>query len=302
MKYYNLELRRFGIASFLSLTLISFCLLLFLFSSSDAYELVKTEQKTFNLRSGSTLQMTVDIGNIKLIIWDEEKVFVQIRKWVDASSESQAEKKMQKLEVDFIEENNLLVISQLNRQDKSFFSNVLKKTGLKKKSSSRIDFVLKVPSRLTVIIDHTKGKIEIDSLLGTIEIKQDEGELFLNELSLDKLDLHLGSVQTKIQKLKGQNNSSTSFRQSYERLRQLLRILHRTIRQRTRNLKTPKSHNRPDKKTNRPGRKTSHTARTNRKLIQIQRRRKNLLPRRHPRNGFTNRCSKMDKIRNKLPA
>jgi len=171
--------------------------------SGFAHELVRPEKKTFDLKSGSELRLILDFGDITISTWDKNQVYIEIKKWVEADNLKKAEKKIEELQVEFVHRNDFLEIRELKRTDKGYFSKILKKTGLKKSSSSRIDFLLKVPKHLDIFIDQNTGKIKIDTLHGNLNIEQKKGSLNLNYLSLDKVDLRLRKTQAKIQNLKG---------------------------------------------------------------------------------------------------
>ena len=206
---HRLELRS-GLKRLFFLVFLFSSILIFRISASYTHELVKTEEKTFDLISGSSLEITVSVGNIEISTWNLDKIFVRFRKWTDAGSQHKAQKLMEKLQVEFIQQKDVFEIRQLKQGSGNPFSNLLKKAGLQKSSSSRIDFILRVPRRLKLKINLEAGKIIIDSLAGIFDLKQKKGELQLNSLMVDKIDLDLDDVHANIVNLKGEVSSKAN--------------------------------------------------------------------------------------------
>lgn len=179
-------------------------------TSLSAYELVKTEHRTFSIPLEATLRIIVDVGNVEISGWGKNTVRVQMRKWVNANTRKKAEKKMANLEVEFVQKENSLEIRELNRQENNFLANVLRKTGLKKDSSHRIDFVLTVPSRLSFEIEHGRGKIFLKGIHGNLSVKQREGKFRLSSAALDKVDLRFGRVRARISHLTGDRSPNAN--------------------------------------------------------------------------------------------
>ncbi|HDL19388.1 MAG TPA: hypothetical protein ENH29_10060 [Bacteroidetes bacterium] len=189
-----------------ALILIVFFLLLYTYASS-AHEQVSNKEKTFAFIPGDGLKIDIDLGDVKIVTWQQNKIHVRMRKWVSAGSEKQLVQKMQNLQVEFVSGNHRLEIRQLNRNAKNFLSSILKKTGLKRKPSSRIDLSLQVPRKVALVIILANGNISISALHGNLEIAQKEGELNLDSLYADKIDLRLGNVHSRIENLQGYSSS-----------------------------------------------------------------------------------------------
>lgn len=189
--------------------LIVFFLLCHAYASS-AHEQVLNEEKTFALAPGDGLKIDIELGDIKIVTWEQNKIHVRMRKWVSAGSEKQAEKKMQNLQIEFVNSDHWLEIRQLNREGKNFLSNILKKTGIKKNPSSRIDLSLQVPREVALAIILANGAISISSLHGSLDIVQKEGELNLNSLFVDKIDLRLGNVCSRMKNLQGDSGPNVN--------------------------------------------------------------------------------------------
>ncbi len=168
------------------------------------YELVQTENKDFSLHSGASLSLIVISGNIEVHSWGKEEVHLSMRKWVVADSRQQAEAEMMDLKVEYSQKEDFLEIQQLNREENSYLANLLRKTGLKKEITARIDFALFVPTRIQLRINQYKGKTSVDSLTGNVSVNQKNGVLELNFLSADILDLMLGDVQANLHDLRGE--------------------------------------------------------------------------------------------------
>ncbi len=207
--FHRLELQS-GLKTVFFVVILLSSLLIFGISTSFTQELVQTDEKTFDFKSGSTLLLTLDVGNVEISTWDQDKIHIRLRKWVDAGSRDKAQELMEKLQVEFIQQRDVFEIRQLKQGSGNPFSRLLKITGLKKSASSRIDFILRVPNRLKLQIIKNEGIVIVDSLTGSINLKQKTGELQLNSIFADKIDLDLDEVETKIVNLKGNISTKTN--------------------------------------------------------------------------------------------
>ncbi len=177
-------------------------MLLLIFSVNlYAYEITEKEERTFKFNSGGLLDLTGDDGMIKVTSWDKDEVWVKIVKRAQARSKKEAERLLEKIEVQIEHDNDRLVIRQLRMTDGNKFSlfdlfDPDLWTGLGKRDI-RVDFELKVPPEIKLRIENDEGDINITNFSGDIDVILDEGDLSMDDcnLGMTNIDIDEGDLK-----------------------------------------------------------------------------------------------------------
>ena len=161
-----------------SLLVSFFFLIIFPTQYLWGYETSKTEEKTIPFHSGGKVVLKVNDGDIHIRTWERNEVVIRMTKHAWSSSRHKAEKRLQDLRVEIREDEDLLTIRELHRNDNfmifDLFSNDFWQGQWHKK---QIDFELDVPRQTNIQIDIDDGDIQIEGIEGKLWIESDAGNI-----------------------------------------------------------------------------------------------------------------------------
>ncbi len=171
-----------------------FCLFtctLFFCQSLLGGELKSEEEKTFKMKSGGSITIIGDEGSIRIHSWDKQEVYLKITKRVWDRNSRRAEEIMENLEVEIEHSDNRLYIREIDAHENFRFSNIFHSDKWRRHSEHQVDYDLRVPREINLKIENDEGNVEITEITGSLRLRLDEGDVFLNNLESSKIDVSL---------------------------------------------------------------------------------------------------------------
>ncbi|MCK5146958.1 DUF4097 family beta strand repeat protein [bacterium] len=159
---------------------------------SMADEIRKEEVKTIAFKAGGTIRLSTNEGDINIESWDREEVQIRMIKRVWGRNRQEAEDMLEGIEVAIRKSPGRLVIREIAPDGPRRIS-ILKifNKELWNWRSPVVDFELKVPRNINMRIKGDEGDVELYNLEGKFSIDVDEGNVYLDKLQLENLDLRL---------------------------------------------------------------------------------------------------------------
>lgn len=139
----------------------------------SAQRLEKTAEENFEVSKSTILDVDSKFGNVEVLGWDKDEVFIKAVMWVESKRESYAEDLLDNMDVEiFLEENRIIARSVFadnmsNRNDTRF----------------RIDFSIRVPEYINIELSSKYGSAFIESISGHTDIAVAYGNLKVQELT-----------------------------------------------------------------------------------------------------------------------
>jgi hypothetical protein len=155
-------------------------------SPNRLQELSETEERSFDFRSGGSVQVIGDAGFIRAESWDKEEVFFRYTKRVWDNRRGEAERRLKDLQVEISDQPGQLTIRQVPefREERFHISDLFDPdTWSGSHYSARIDFELRVPRRCHLILEADEGEITVRQIEGEVEADSDEGDIDLDDIS-----------------------------------------------------------------------------------------------------------------------
>lgn len=157
-----------------------------------AQSVKKDFHKEYTTSGSSELKVDNQFGNITVTEWDQNKVVIDVNVAVTASDDSKAQKILDKIDIEFKEEGE--VISAVTKFGEDGKMTV--KSGKSEKQSFKIDYTVKCPKTIKLSLDNQFGDLIIGSLNGIFSADLQFGSL--NAVSLagpeTQLDMQFGKV------------------------------------------------------------------------------------------------------------
>ncbi len=138
-----------------------------------AQRLEKTAEETFSASKSTILDVDSKFGNVEVLSWENDEVFIEALMWVESKRESYAQELLDNMDVEiFVEENRIVARSVFadnmsNRNDTRF----------------RIDFTISVPEYINFELSSKYGSAFIESISGHADIAVAYGNLKIQELT-----------------------------------------------------------------------------------------------------------------------
>ena len=175
--------------------------------TSLASQYKEQETQTFYISKNGTVKLYGDEGNIEVQVWDRDSVQVNMTRRVWARSPERARDILKRMQVEFEESSDLLVIREQDFYKKrnfnffdifdgDFWTDETWRTG-------SIDYVLMVPDMVRLEVHCDEGDINLSGLKNALYLEVDEGDVDIHTLDaeiiyirVDEGDLyldHLGS-------------------------------------------------------------------------------------------------------------
>jgi hypothetical protein len=155
-------------------------------SSIQPDELSKTEERTFDFRSGGTVQVTADAGFIRVESWDKNEVFLRYTKRVWENRHREAERRLEELKVEITDHPDQLIIRQVSDfepRHRDFFDLLDPDRWGRWYYEPRIDFELRVPRQCNLVLETDEGDITVHQVEGGLDANSDEGNVNLEDLA-----------------------------------------------------------------------------------------------------------------------
>lgn len=186
--------------------LIYICLFVFVnqLHATD-YEIVKVDTVEYEVQSDGLLTIRVGTGQLDIKVWDQPRIFIEIKKWVNDDNQEDAEKRLSDLEIEFSNNRSGLLMRELARGSKNPFSSLLRSAGVKSGPKSRIDFRILVPRIMSIDITKEGGDTELNEIHGNLTVNQGKGSLKVAGLGCKRLEMKLDFVRADIGFLNGES-------------------------------------------------------------------------------------------------
>lgn len=178
MKNFKNNLKIFGISIF-ALLLIS--------SNGFATEYTKSTSKSFDVSPGVLLKITTEFGEVKAHNWDKQKISIEATITVDASSQSKADERFKRINLEI--EGGKDLVSILSKIESSFFG--------KASNNISIDFLIYYPADCRLKLDSEFGSAFFEDIKGNTDIKMEYGSFHANNLSSinNQIEISFGKFQ-----------------------------------------------------------------------------------------------------------
>jgi hypothetical protein len=154
-------------------------------SYTEGTSLIEEENLAQNADGVKTLEIVNSAGNINITRSDSRDVAVKFTKKVKGTDENEKKKIMENIYLKMDENGDRLTISARSGDESgSYIWDWVSR--LYKSANVTIDYDIKVPEGVKVYkIDNNAGNTAFDKVAGEIDIKQNAGEISLNEVSLE---------------------------------------------------------------------------------------------------------------------
>lgn len=162
--------------------------------SASSVEVKKTEEKTFRMNPGGYVIVEGDEGFIKVNSWDKSEVHLLMTKRAWGRSQRDAERELEKLEVEIDETDNRLKISLVKPKETreySFWDLFDPDTWENFRRTRTVDFELTVPQQINLNLTNDEGDVTVNSIHGDVEIHVDEGDLEISDIEFNIMNLYL---------------------------------------------------------------------------------------------------------------
>jgi hypothetical protein len=149
-------------------------------------EITKIEERTFDFSPGGKIQVLSDAGFIRVESWEKNEVYLRYTKRVWDSSQRNAERRMEDLQVEINDQPGQLSIRQVpgfEENDFHFFDLFDPDRWSHSRHASRIEFELKVPRQCNLVLESDEGDITVRQIEGEVKADSDEGNIALENLS-----------------------------------------------------------------------------------------------------------------------
>ena len=170
-------------------TLGTVLILLLFMSNGFATEYTKTTSKSFDVKSGALLDIKAEFGEIKAHNWDKQKISIEVTISVDAYSQSKADDRFEKIELEINGTKDLVsIISQI---ESGFFN--------KSSNKINIDFLIYYPSNCRLKLNLEFGSAFFENIDGSTDIDVEYGSFNANRLSSaeNQIEISFGKFQVK---------------------------------------------------------------------------------------------------------
>ncbi|MFO7669297.1 MAG: hypothetical protein R6W31_06535 [Bacteroidales bacterium] len=133
----------------------------------------------------STLEIENKYGKIQVVSWEKELVVVDVEIRVTESSESKLDKLKDDISIDFTGTKSYIMVKSNFKSESGRLASELKSVSHTLSGSNKnveINYMIKVPSYMDVVLINKFGDIYLDDLSGDVEIELSNGALKANRL------------------------------------------------------------------------------------------------------------------------
>ncbi|KAA3660773.1 MAG: hypothetical protein DWQ10_05925 [Calditrichaeota bacterium] len=137
----------------------------------------KEYSKRLPFASGGELSVKTDDGEVHILGWEKEEIFIEAELSAHAFSHRKAEKKVEQIRVRVRESSDFVRISHNGP------------------SNTEVQYKIHVPHSTSITCRTDDGTIRIDELVGKIRVESEDGDIYVNDL---KGDLRIRTDDGKI--------------------------------------------------------------------------------------------------------
>ncbi len=166
---------------------LSVLMLLLMSSTSFATEYTKTTSKSFDVKPGVLLDINAEFGDIKAHNWDKQKISIEATITVDASSQSKANDRFERIKLEI--EGGKDLVSIISSLESGFFN--------KSSNNISIDFLIYYPADSRLKLNMEFGSAFFEDIKGETDIDMEYGSFNANNLSslVNKIEISFGKFQ-----------------------------------------------------------------------------------------------------------
>lgn len=166
---------------------LSLMMLLLLSNASFATEYTKTTSKSFDVNPGVLLDIRAEFGDIKAHNWDKQKISIEATITVNASNQSKADERFEKIELEM--EGGKDLVSIISSIESGFFSS--------KSNNISIDFLIYYPRDSRLKLNMEFGSVFFEDIKGATDINMEYGSFNARELSSieNQIEISFGKFQ-----------------------------------------------------------------------------------------------------------
>lgn len=167
-------------------TTIILCLVAGAAVSLGAGEISRSDERTFDLKPGSSVTVLADEGDVAVRGWDRGEARIRTRITVFARRRDDAEELLKRIKPDIRLEDSRLIVREpeFGRDGGSGFFDLLDGGFRDGGNGFRIDYSIDVPVATDVRVDADEGDVELSGLSGRIDVVADEGDVKIENLEL----------------------------------------------------------------------------------------------------------------------
>jgi DUF4097 and DUF4098 domain-containing protein YvlB len=183
-------------------------LVLWISVSVQAGEVQKTEEKTFPMQAGGSVTVQADEGDITIQSWEKSEILVKITKRAWSRRRLEAEKILDKIQVEMLLDGNRLVIcepEQQRNEDSNFFD-FLENGRFGQERGYSVDYDLTIPRGVDIRAEADEGDITVSGTSGGLVLNTDEGDVKVDDVDIlsGKIETDEGDVRVRGVRSKGQ--------------------------------------------------------------------------------------------------
>ncbi len=153
--------------------------------SAQNFQKTAKYKEVFPLGENIEVSIINKYGDVQIVNWDQDSVKIEVDVEVNSSKESKAEKLFAAIHVDF-KSNFFYIVAETSLAGKSsLWTDISDKTKMIFNSSttSRINYVVHIPSTAQLIVKNKYGNIYMGNYEGELDIDVSNGDFKAHELS-----------------------------------------------------------------------------------------------------------------------
>ena len=178
--------------------------LITMMASASARSLTETFKKQVDFREGSLLMLDNTNGRVIIESWDKAELYIEAEKRVRAGSEEDAQRIMEKLEIEIEERDGEVRIKTAGpRRSRGGFWEQL----FGGHANFSVHYKIYVPRRADLDITNTNGDVEAIGVSGDIRLASTNGKVIAEDVS-GRVDIYTtnGSIEAEVGALSSQGD------------------------------------------------------------------------------------------------
>lgn len=165
---------------------IVFFLLMLVGSQAQATEYTQTQKKSFKVKKGALLNINTEFSEVKAYNWDKSEISVEATITVDASSESKANDRFDRIDIKL--DGNPDLVNIISRIESGFFN--------KNNNNIHIEFLVYYPQNIRLKTNMQFGKAFFENIDGDTDIDNEYSGFNAQNLSSteNQIQIAFGSL------------------------------------------------------------------------------------------------------------
>jgi hypothetical protein len=162
-------------------------------STGFGTEYTKTTSKSFDVKPGVLLDIRTEFAEVKAHNWDKQKISIEATVTVDASSQSKANDRFERIKLEIDGSKDL--VSIISSIESNFFS--------KNNNNISIDFLIYYPANSQLKLNMEFGSAFFENIEGPSDIDIEYGSFNANNLSNTNNQIEISFGKFQVSKLGG---------------------------------------------------------------------------------------------------